>query len=179
MNWRTFVPYNKNYPKIFEDEKQRLKAKVGDVVIEHFGSTAVPGLGGKGYVDIYMAVPKKEMKKYLAKVQKHDYEHRPGGDVVGERFFLKRKLVNKTNGDITFNLHLTYLKSENFKTCLAFREYLKLHPEDAKKYTEAKKLAVETANKVKDRNKAVQAYMKSKSEIIKEIGQKIASDKIH
>ncbi|MFC1649578.1 GrpB family protein [Patescibacteria group bacterium] len=178
MNWRTFVPYNKNYPKIFELEKQRLKVKVGDVVIEHFGSTAVPGLGGKGYIDVYMAVPKKEMKKYLIKVQKHGYEHRPGGDVVGERFFLKRKLINKHNDDVTFNLHITYLKSENFKSCLAFRDYLKLHPKDAKKYTEAKKVAVEVANKEKDRKKAVEAYMKSKSEIIKDISQKILSKKV-
>lgn len=179
MNWRTFVPYSKNYPKYFEIEKQRLQEEIGDVIIEHFGSTAVPDLGGKGYIDIYMAVPKREMKKYLLKVQQHGYEHRPGGDVVGDRFFLKRKLVNKNNEDITFNLHLTYLKSENFKTCLAFRDYLKTHPEDAKKYAKAKKVAVEVANNKKDRKKAVQAYMKSKSAIIKKISQKIATDKTH
>lgn len=153
MNWRTFVSYNKNYPELFEKEKQRLQAVIGDVVIEHFGSTAVLDLGGKGYVDVYMAVPKREMKKYLIKVQKLGYEHRPGGDVLGDRFFLKRKLKNKNNEDITFNLHLTYLKSENFKTCLVFRDYLKKHPEDAKKYAQEKKVAVKVANKEKDKKK--------------------------
>ena len=146
---------------------------IGEVSIEHFGSTAVPGLGGKGYIDIYMAVPKKEMKKYLLRVQKHGYEHRPDGDVVGDRFFLKRILKTKNNEDITFNLHLTYLKSENFKACLAFRDYLKTHPNDARKYAQAKKVAVKVANMEKDRNKAVQAYMKSKSKIIEDINQGI------
>jgi GrpB-like predicted nucleotidyltransferase (UPF0157 family) len=179
MTWRAFVPYNKDYPKIFELEKQRLLTEIGDVVIEHFGSTAVPELGGKGYIDIYMAVPKREMKKYLLKAQRHGYEHRPDGDVIGDRFFLKRKLDNIPNQGVTFNLHLTYLKSENFKACLAFRDYLKLYPEDVKKYAQAKKVAVEVANKEKDRKKAVQAYMKSKSTIIKEISKKIATDKTH
>lgn len=159
MNWRTFVSYNKNYPKIFEEEKQRLLTEVGDVVIEHFGSTAVP---------------KREMKKYLLIIQKHGYEHRPDGDVAGDRYFLKRKPVNKHNENITFNLHLTHLKSKNFKACLKFRDYLKTHPKDAKKYAEAKKKAVEVANSENDRKKAVQAYMKSKSAIIKEINKKIS-----
>ena len=179
MNWRVFVPYNKDYPKIFELEKQRLLSEISDVVIEHFGSTAVPELGGKGYIDIYIAVPKREMKKYLLKAQRHGYEHRPDGDVIGDRFFLKRKIINKRDKDITFNLHLTYLKSKNFKACLLFRDYLKKHSEDAKKYAREKKIAVKIANKEKDRKKAVQAYMKSKSAIIKEISKKIATDKTH
>lgn len=176
MNWRTYISYNKSYPKLFEVEKQRLLDALGDVVMEHFGSTAVPGLGGKGYIDIYLAVPKQEMKKYLSKAQKLGYEHRPDGDVIDERFFLKRKAKDKNNSEITFNLHITHLKSENFKECLAFRDYLKLHPEDANKYAEAKKIAVRIANKERERKKGVQAYMKSKSKIIKKIIQRMSKE---
>ena len=179
MHWRTFVPYNNSYPILFESEKQRLQAAIGNVAIEHFGSTAVPGLGGKGYVDIYMAVPKREMKKYSLKVQKLGYEHRPGGDVAGERFFHKRKQINKNGKMITFNLHITYLGSENFKTCLAFRDYLRQHTEDSKKYAKAKKAAVKTANREKERQGAVQVYMKSKLKIIKDISQKVVPDKVY
>lgn len=178
MNFRNFVPYDNNYPTIFEAEKQRLAESVGDIRIEHFGSTAVPGLGGKGYIDIYFAVPKTKMYFYSKKAQKLGYEHRPDGDVPGERLFHKRKWVNKDNSTITFNLHITYLGSENFDLCLAFREYLKAHPEDAKRYAKAKKKASRIANIETEKVKAAQAYADSKSGIIKEILQRMASEKL-
>jgi GrpB-like predicted nucleotidyltransferase (UPF0157 family) len=80
---------------------------------------------------------------------------------------------------ITFNLHITYLGSENFKTCLAFRDYLRQHTKDSKKYAKAKKAAVKAANREKERQGAAQVYMKSKLEIIKDISQKIAPDKVY
>jgi len=175
MHWRTFAPYSNDYPIIFAKEKKRLQTSLGNVAIEHFGSTAVPGLGGKGYIDIYMAIPKQEMRKFSLKVQKLDYEHHPGGDVKGERLFYKRKIINKNGKTITYNLHITYLKSDNFKTCLEFRDHLKKHTRDRERYAEAKKIAVSVANKEKERQKAVQVYMESKTATIKKIIQKTSS----
>ncbi len=43
-----FKPYDPSFPKLFEEEKKRLeKFLTGTFCIEHFGSTAVPRLGGK------------------------------------------------------------------------------------------------------------------------------------
>jgi GrpB-like predicted nucleotidyltransferase (UPF0157 family) len=43
-----FRPYNPIFPKLFENEKIRLRKALGKTVqIDHIGSTAVPGLGGK------------------------------------------------------------------------------------------------------------------------------------
>lgn len=164
---RSFVPYNKNYPKIFLAEKKRLQKSLGDISIEHFGSTAVPGLGGKGYIDIYISVPKNEMKVYSNKIQQLEYEHRPDGDVGDERIFHKRK-----SAGVTYNLHVTYLGAENLRTCKAFRNYLRAHPKDLKAYAKAKKEAAKIANNTENRHEAVQAYMKSKSDIIQKINSK-------
>ncbi|MBU0569425.1 GrpB family protein [Patescibacteria group bacterium] len=177
MRWRTFIEYDKNYPKLFKFEKQRLQAEIGDIFLEHFGSTAVPRLGGKGYVDIYVAVPKLEMRKCSLKIQKLGYEHRPDGDVPGERLFHKRKITTNSGKVITYNLHVTYLESENLQVCLAFRDYLRKSPLDRQRYAEAKKEAVKHAGMKDKRKKAVQTYMESKSAIIKEIIRKAISDK--
>lgn len=77
---------------------------------------------------------------------------------------------------ITFNLHITYLRSENFDLCLAFRDYLKKHPGDVKRYAEAKKKAAMVANKESEKDKAVKAYADSKAGIINEIINKLANN---
>ena len=47
---------------MYEDERDRIQEVVGDwiIAIEHVGSTAVPGLGGKPTVDIMPAVQRLE-----------------------------------------------------------------------------------------------------------------------
>lgn len=60
-----FKPYNPAFSKYFEEEKKRLsKYLSGDYQIEHIGSTAVPGLGGKGIIDIMIAVSKEQMENF-------------------------------------------------------------------------------------------------------------------
>ncbi|PVE50063.1 hypothetical protein DC430_23225 [Rhizobium rhizogenes] len=48
------VPYNADWPRLYRDTQNRLEALLGDLVegIEHVGSTAVPGLAAKPYIDI-------------------------------------------------------------------------------------------------------------------------------
>lgn len=59
--WYPHIPYNNDYPKLFEIEKSRIIKVLNNVRVEHFGSTAVPNLGGKGYLDIYVVVTKKDL----------------------------------------------------------------------------------------------------------------------
>jgi len=50
-----FKAYSPIFPKLFEKEKDRIKKILGENdLIEHVGSTAVPGLGGKEINDIYI-----------------------------------------------------------------------------------------------------------------------------
>lgn len=169
MTWRTFIAYDKDYPVLFDVEKQRLQTTLGNVMVEHFGSTAVPDLGGKGYIDIYMAVSKQEMEKFSSRVQRLGYEHRPDGDIPGERLFHKRKIVTNSGKAITYNLHITYLGSENFKMCMALRDYLRQHPKEAQNYAEVKKKATLKANKKTDKKSAVAEYMSTKDGLVKEL----------
>ena len=42
-----FREYNKNYPKLFQIEKAKLRKIFPKIKIEHVGSTAIPGLGAR------------------------------------------------------------------------------------------------------------------------------------
>jgi len=53
-----FRPYNPIFPELFKNEKERMEKILGDnLQIEHIGSTAVLGLGGKGVIDILISIP--------------------------------------------------------------------------------------------------------------------------
>ena len=52
------VPYDPEWSRLFEAERERLLAVFAgaSVVIEHVGSTAVPGLAAKPIIDIMVGV---------------------------------------------------------------------------------------------------------------------------
>ena len=78
MSKYIFKPYNPIFPELFEKEKQRLSLFLtGNYQIEHIGSTAVPGLGGKGIIDIYIVAPKNDLDRISDEVLKSGYEYRP------------------------------------------------------------------------------------------------------
>lgn len=55
----TVVPYDPAWPGRFDEERRALAAVFAgtEAVIEHVGSTAVPGLGAKPVIDIMVGVP--------------------------------------------------------------------------------------------------------------------------
>lgn len=52
------VEYNHRWPIMYEEEKAQILSVIGGKIlaIEHIGSTAVPGLGGKPIIDVMVGV---------------------------------------------------------------------------------------------------------------------------
>jgi GrpB-like predicted nucleotidyltransferase (UPF0157 family) len=168
MRWYPHIPYNPEYTDLFNREKERIKEVLGNVIIEHFGSTAVSGLGGKGYIDIYVVVDKKDLGKYSDLIQKKlGYEFKPNAGVVNERLFHQRKADNNI-----YHLHLTYIGNEGFVKDISFRDYLRKHPKDTKIYEDIKREASYRANKAKSKEKAKEVYMDTKRNTIQELLKK-------
>lgn len=168
-----FLSYDPVYPKLAEVEIERLRPFFSKTtIIEHFGSTAVPGLGGKGVIDLYVVVPKNLMENASEKLQKLGYVRDKNAGDVGERIFHKRKkIINKR--DQWCHVHVTHPDNQNRNQCLAFRDYLIIHPEEALLYSEAKKKAANEAQKFTKTSEQKKAYLEAKSEVIKRILEKI------
>ena len=63
------VPYDPNWPQVFIEEKEHLFSCLPRELIrriEHFGSTAVPGLAAKPIVDISVEVTERA-KRFFGK----------------------------------------------------------------------------------------------------------------
>ena len=144
MEKYAFRPYHTVYAKRFSVEKRCLRILLGNgVAIEHVGSTAVPGLGGKGILDIVIGVPRKEMKKIKKKLEGGGYEFRQQASTP-QRFFFRK---NGRDTDITkrVHLHLVSLHGKEWGDMILFRGYLRTHKKAVQAYSMLKRQAAKKA----------------------------------
>lgn len=134
-------PYDPGWPESFRQEKEHLLACLpADLVrrLEHFGSTAVPGLAAKPIVDILVEVTDlqatRERIAPMLEAQGYDYFWRPTHGDDGPPFyawFIKRDL---RTGARTHHLHMVERDFVEHWDRLLFRDYLIEKPLVAREY---------------------------------------------
>ena len=162
MNKYKFREYKNNYPKLYNKEKKKLENIIPNAIIEHVGSTSVEELGGKGIIDILVAVPKKDIKKIRDKLIIVKYVLSKTGGSKDRIFFSKDYGLLKKR---RVHLSLTYINSVTYKNAIKFREALRKNKELRDKYSFIKKEAISLGKKNKD-------YREHKTEFIKEVLRK-------
>lgn len=139
LNKYTFKEYSKKYPMLFENEKKFLiRILPGVFGLEHVGSTAVCGLGGKGIIDVLVSFKKKSDMTFAKTVLlENNYELMSElEDRVSMR--ISRGFLFKNH----FHVHLTYIGSKCWKQTIKFRDKLQKNQSLAKEYESIKKNAV-------------------------------------
>lgn len=170
MKKYVFKPYSKIFPELFEKEKERLLAHVKTALtIEHVGSTAIPNLGGKGIIDIAIAVNKQDMESVSKELQDLGYEFRPNFSTK-ERFYFIIYQPDPEEETRRYHLHLTYHENSEWKDFLAFRDYLRTHPKELKEYSDLKHQAALEADHEGER------YRKIKEPMFKKISSLITKN---
>ena len=163
MQKYVFKPYSDFFPLIFSKEKERITSFLPKgSYVEHVGSTSVPGLGGKGIIDIAISVDKSEMDRSKTLLQELGYEFRPSFSTQ-DRFYFVIYLPDSEEDFRRYHIHLTYKFSKEWKTLVAFRDYLIAHPKAMEEYAQTKKQAAMIANEDGD------TYRKLKEPIIQKI----------
>ena len=171
MKKYVFKPYSKIFPELFRKEKERITSHIKTALeIEHVGSTAVPNLGGKGIIDIAVAVKKGDMDSVSKQLQSLGYEFRPAYSTP-DRFYFIIFLPDPEEESRRYHVHLTYPQNSEWKEFLGFRDYLRNHPEDLQEYAEMKKRAALEANHEGER------YRKLKEPMFKKISSLINKTK--
>lgn len=61
-------PYDSNYPQVFQTVKELITQVISKVVIEHIGSTAIPGIYAKRIIDILISWPREGWEYILGKL---------------------------------------------------------------------------------------------------------------
>lgn len=143
MEKYVFNEYEKEYKKYFQLEKNNLqKALEKNTKIEHVGSTAIPGLGGKGIIDVVVGI-NDDLRRQVNVLENAGYEFREVASTPERLFF--RKDYTSDNKVRRVHIHLVKFNGKDWNEMISFREYLLNHPEVVKKYAQIKKEAVEKA----------------------------------
>jgi len=169
------VPYDPQWPVLFREEENRLRSCLPSELIgriEHFGSTAVPGLSAKPIVDMLVEVTSLgEVKQRVVPILEskgYDYFWRPtwGDDVPPwHAWFIRRN----AEGVRTHHIHMVESHFEHWDRLL-FRDYLIKHRSVALEYQLLKmQLAAAHPN---DRV----AYTNGKTEFITRVTEKARHD---
>ena len=114
------VPYDPAWPAMFEAARAEIERAAGEHIeaIEHFGSTAVPGLAAKPIIDVLAAVADWDRAKVIV-----DPLVALGWLYRGEYGIQRRRYFVKPNGPDdarTHHLHVVERASNEWREQLAF-----------------------------------------------------------
>jgi GrpB-like predicted nucleotidyltransferase (UPF0157 family) len=134
------VNYDPRWPVLFDEEAKRLRAVLDPSLIlglEHFGSTAVPGLSAKPIIDILIAVRSltDAQASFVEALRNLDYVHWADNPNKDRLFFVKG--MPPFGSRRSHHVHVTEPHGEMWQR-LAFRDYLRAHPEEARTYQRLK-----------------------------------------
>lgn len=131
-------PYAARWPARFEAERAALRAVLPQgFVVEHVGSTAVPGLGAEPIIDLMLGADSlRDIEAQIPVLEALGYEYRPEHEVQipERRFFAKPR---KRPRD--FHLHAIVRGGAFWIGHLAFRDALRSNARLARQYEALKR----------------------------------------
>lgn len=134
------VPYDPLWIQSFNQIREELESALGAlaVAIEHVGSTSVAGLSAKPIIDIDIVISDKSMlSETIEALSQIGYIHEGDLGISGREAFTyedKEHLMKH-------HLYVCPSDSPELRRHLAFRDYLRTHPEAAKEYGRIKEQA--------------------------------------
>jgi len=143
-NTNLLVDYDPEWPAEFAREHERLAEAIGHIAkgIEHYGSTAVPGLRAKPILDIIVALdPLSDWEACHDPLLALGYDYAAHAGVPGHYIFGRGRDATER----THLVHLVELGGYSWVSNLALRDALRSDPELRREYVALKEQAVSEA----------------------------------
>ena len=156
------LPYDEQWKQDFLKIKAELADALGQLAvgIEHVGSTSVQGLSAKPVIDIDVVIPDYTMlNDVVSALGEIGYQHEGNLGIAGREAF-------KYDGKEHLKTHHLYVCPEDsleLRRHVAFRDYLRAHPEAVREYSRIKE---EGAKQYPD---DIERYIEHKSPFIEKI----------
>lgn len=153
------APYDPMWPALFAREATRVRAALGLRVrlLEHVGSTSVPGLSAKPVIDMVLAVPdSSDERAYVPDLEAAGYVLR-----IREPDWFEHRLFK--GPDTNVNLHTFTDGCVEIDRMMGFRDWLRTHDDERDLYERTKReLAAREW-------RFIQHYADAKSEVVEAI----------
>lgn len=128
------LPYDPEWPRLYEREAERLRAILGDrvLLLEHVGSTSVPGLPAKPIIDVDLRVADSaDEDAYVPQLTAAGYRM-----VIREPEWYEHRLFKGPDTDV--NLHVFGGQTDEIERHLLLRDWMRAHPEERDRYRDTK-----------------------------------------
>jgi len=159
--------YNPEWTVWFERLSSFLESHIGRCIlrIEHVGSTAIPGMVAKPIIDTNIVIHMSEFEETKSKLESIGYKHLGDLGISGREAFdlIDIKLRQQLP---PHHLYVCDSCSEELHRHIAFRDYLREHPDVANEYSKLKMHLV----KLYDGNREL--YIKGKDSLVRDILEK-------
>lgn len=133
------IDYDPRWPVRFADEAAAIRSALGTeprLRIEHFGSTAIPGVAAKPIVDNLLILRiDTDWRRFVAPLQALGYVHWAENPRADRMFFVKG--IPPYGECRTHHVHIR--TPVDAKDAILFRDYLRGHPEAAARYESLKR----------------------------------------
>ncbi|KAI0097910.1 GrpB domain protein [Nemania sp. FL0031] len=160
------VEYRPEWPAKFAELERRIRQALGDraVVVQHVGSTSVPGLAAKDVIDIDLVVadPTDEAT-YVPDLQAAGFQF-----MFREPTWYQHRFFHFE--EPYTNLHVFGADSPELVRHRLFRDWLREHEDDRNRYTQVKREAAEVTAA---EGGSVQAYNNRKEPVLRGILQRV------
>jgi GrpB-like predicted nucleotidyltransferase (UPF0157 family) len=166
------VAYDAQWPHAFSAERDRIAAALGALAvrIDHHGSTSVPGLGAKPVIDIQISVRHLQpIEAYGTHLRQLGYVHVPHADDSFCPFFHRPAAWPHTH-----HVHVVASGGAEERRTLAFRDYLREHPEAAGEYERLKRAVAAMHNAADFQSQ--QAYAEAKGTFVTTVAERALAE---
>ncbi|MBP7807182.1 GrpB family protein [Candidatus Saccharibacteria bacterium] len=150
------VPYDEEWPSIFEQQKQRIRDALNSKAfrIDHVGSTSIPNMSAKPIIDIQVSVDNPDNEQtFLKPLEKAGYMLRVREK--GHRMF--------RTPELDVHIHICKTGSDWERRHLLFRDWLRTDKDDHNAYRQLKETLAEQDWETMNH------YADAKSDLIQEI----------
>jgi GrpB-like predicted nucleotidyltransferase (UPF0157 family) len=164
------VDYDPEWPRVFQRIRLLILEILSGVVVEveHVGSTSVPGLASKPVIDVDAVIANQsQVMVAIFRLQVAGYAY------LGDLGINGREAFQAPAALPPHHLYLCRTGSRELSRHLAFRDYLRSHPDSAKAYAELKR---SLADRYRDDG---DAYTEAKSSFIEGVLLKASSEIKH
>ena len=152
--------YGINWPNVFLKIKNELnKVLTVQSVVEHVGSTSIPGMKAKPIIDIDVGLENwDDFERVKSELSTIGYDHEGDLGIKGREAFGRNGQVhNEVLDSIEHHLYVCSINNEEFNRHILFRDYLRTHDEARDRYNQIKE---EILAKVGAENRAGYVQMK-------------------
>lgn len=140
-----YEEYDEDYSLAFAQLVIEIRRVLPSIRVEHIGSTSVHGLGGRRILDGVIVSNPEDGDRIREKLLSIGFTDFPWANVVKS----SNRISPMFRGTVQFNgkefptlFYLLPAEHEYVKDWIAFREYMRKHPEEVQRYAEVKRTVI-------------------------------------